>query len=128
MFFYEDCLEEEYLVTSGRTAFAINLLWKYTTQMIVNKCAFEGLAASYNLFHYGRLNQDESRKEVEEMSQRYQVTGPVSHDIEATIRFRLPRLHQEFSSRCTHYILKVLSVEFISDGPNITVIKQDVKK
>ena len=65
MFFYEDCLEEEYLVTSGQTAFVINLLWEYTTQMIVNKCAFEGLAASYNLFHYGRLNQDESRKEVE---------------------------------------------------------------
>ena len=33
--------------------------------MIVNKCAFEGLAASYNLFHYERLNQGESRKEVE---------------------------------------------------------------
>ena len=44
MFFYEDCLEEEYLVTSGQTAFAITLLWEYTTQMIVNKCAFEGLA------------------------------------------------------------------------------------
>ena len=65
MFFYEDCLEEEYLVTSGQTAFAINLLWEYTTQMIVNKCAFEGLAASYNLFHYGGQSQDESRKELE---------------------------------------------------------------
>ena len=53
MFYYEDCLEEQLLVTSNQTAFSLQLLWEYTTLMIVNKCAFEGLAASYNLTHNG---------------------------------------------------------------------------
>ena len=65
--FYDDCLEEDYLVTSSQTAFAINLLWEYTTLMIVNMCAFEGLAAYYNLYHNGGLEQanDEGRQELE---------------------------------------------------------------
>ena len=48
VFYYNDCLEENFLVTSNQTAFGLHLLWEYTTLMIVNKCAFEGLAASYN--------------------------------------------------------------------------------
>ena len=43
MFYYDDCLEEKVIVTSTQTAFGIKLLWEYTTLMIVNKCAFEGL-------------------------------------------------------------------------------------
>ena len=61
MFYYEDCLEENFLVTSNQTAFELFLLWEYTTLMIVNKCAFEGLAASYNLTHNGNLGQDGGR-------------------------------------------------------------------
>ena len=51
VFYYDDCLSEEYLVTSSQTAFSVALLWEWTTLMIVNKCSFEELAASYNLFH-----------------------------------------------------------------------------
>ena len=34
-----------------------------------------------------------------EMSQRYGVSGPISHDVEVSIRFRLPNLHRKFSTR-----------------------------
>ena len=61
MYYYDDCLEEEYLVTSTQTAFALSLLWEYTTLMIVNKCAFEGLAASYNLTHNWSLSSPDNR-------------------------------------------------------------------
>ena len=61
MFYYEDCLEENFLVTSNQTAFELFLLWEYTTLMIVNKRAFEGLAASYNLIHNGNLGKDGGR-------------------------------------------------------------------
>ena len=61
MYYYDDCLEEDYLVTSSQTAFSLALLWEYTTLMIVNKCAFEGLAASYNLTHNGALNSPNNR-------------------------------------------------------------------
>ena len=49
------------VITSYQTAFSIKLLWEYTTLMIVNKCAFDGLAASYNLTHIGSLESDGSR-------------------------------------------------------------------
>ena len=91
MFYYEDCLEEQFLVTSNQTAFSLQLLWEYTTLMIVNKCAFEGLAASYNLTHNGdvggnsrlfmeakRLREGWFLYALLEMSQRYGVAGPVS--------------------------------------------------
>ena len=61
MYYYDDCLEEEYLVISTQTAFALSLLWEYTTLMIVNKCAFEGLAASYNLTHNWSLSSPDNR-------------------------------------------------------------------
>ena len=61
MYYYDDFLEEDYLVTSSQTAFSLALLWEYTTLMIVNKCAFEGLAASYNLTHNGALNSPNNR-------------------------------------------------------------------
>ena len=37
-----------------------------------------------------------------EMSQRYGVSGPVSHNIEVSIRYRLPVLHKKFSTRYRH--------------------------
>ena len=55
MYYYDDCLEEEYLVTSTQTAFALSLLWEYTTLMIVNKCAFEGLAIYTLRWHISGL-------------------------------------------------------------------------
>ena len=33
------------------------------------------------------------------MSQRYSVSGPLSHAEDMSIRFRLPELHKKFSSR-----------------------------
>ena len=43
-----------------------------------------------------------------EMSQRYGVSGPISHNIEVSIRYRLPILHRKFSTwyrheNITHY-------------------------
>ena len=130
VYYYADCLEENILVTSNQTAFGLHLLWEYTTLMIVNKCSFEGLAASYNLTHNGPLCQDDGRIFLEakrlrglcfclwclpsnmlklaegwflysllEMSQRYGVSGPLSHDIDVSIHFRLPILHRKFSAR-----------------------------
>ena len=127
VFYYNDCLEENILVTSNQTAFGLHLLWEYTTLMIVNKCAFEGLAASYNLTHNGGATDDgrillEAKRlrglfyldfhfvrlkiaegwflyALLEMSQRYGVDGPLSHATDVSIRFRLPILHRKFSAR-----------------------------
>ena len=70
VYYYADCLEEKILVTSNQTAFGLPLLWEYTTQMIVNKCSFEGLAASYNLTHNGSVSHDKGRIFLEAKRQR----------------------------------------------------------
>ena len=42
MFYNDDCLKEEILMTSTQMGFSVSLLWEYTTLIIANKCSFEG--------------------------------------------------------------------------------------
>ena len=59
LYFNEDALTREYLITSRKTGFSIKLLWEWTLSFLFEQCTFESMAKKYTAFHLGGYEDDE---------------------------------------------------------------------
>ena len=65
LFYTEDALSREYLITSRRTGFSIPLLWEWALSFLFDQCTFESMAKKYAAFHLGGYEDVELQKEKE---------------------------------------------------------------
>ena len=59
----EDCLKNEYLLTSRQTAFQVEYLYENTLHVLFSASSFQSLANVYNAFHFA-TEETEKREEI----------------------------------------------------------------
>ena len=108
----EDCLENEYLVTSRQTAFSVMYLYDLTLQILFSNSSFQALAKIYNNLHFskptGKYREEIFQERITdafflysliEISQRYGLSTTFNPVIEVSITACLPILkisHREY--------------------------------
>ena len=65
LYYSEDALSKEYLLSSRKTGFSISLLWEWALSFLFDQCNFESMAKKYAAFHLGGFEDDELSKEKE---------------------------------------------------------------
>ena len=65
LYYNEDALSRDYLLTSRRTGFSIGLLWEWTLSFLFEQCTFESMAKKYTAFHLGGYEDKELSEEKE---------------------------------------------------------------
>ena len=101
----EDCLKNEYLVTSIQTAFSVMYLYDLTSQILLSNSFFQALAKIYNNLHFskptGKYREEMFQERITdafflysliEISQRYGLSTTFNPVIEVSITACLPIL------------------------------------
>jgi hypothetical protein len=65
LYYNEDALSRNYLLTSRKTGFSIGLLWEWTLSFLFEQCTFESMAKKYTAFHLGGYEDEELEAEKE---------------------------------------------------------------
>ena len=73
LYYNEDALSRDYLLTSRKTGFSIGLLWEWTLSFLFEQCTFESMAKKYTAFHLGGYEDDELQAEKENKVEQYIV-------------------------------------------------------
>ena len=63
LYYNEDALSREYLLTSRKTGFSIGLLWEWTLAFLFEQTTFESMAKKYTAFHLGGYEDEELKEE-----------------------------------------------------------------
>ena len=63
LYYIEDALSREYLLTSRKTGFSIGLLWEWTLAFLFEQTTFESMAKKYTAIYLGGYEDEELKKE-----------------------------------------------------------------
>ena len=107
-----DALQQDFLVTSTQTAFAVDYLWDITLQILFSRATFEGLGQIFNNLHFTNLPYDTLQKRENvfskriaeafytyayiELGQRYNLEMAIPQSLEDAILANKTHLHDFF--------------------------------